>query len=690
MAELPPEDARAFREDLGLAEPGLDRVIRSTYELLGLISFLTAGEDECRAWTIRRGTKAPLAAGTIHSDIERGFIRAEVVAFDDLLAAGSLAACRDKGTPAPRGPRVRGAGRRRHQVQVQRLRPPCRPAPPVGRPVAVARASCLYCGAPLPAAVADEARGAARAATPPAPARPPAADSRRPSAARRPRPREREASALARAHRHLGLRGRAARQPRRAPAAPGAAAGAGRAEAARLAAAGFAPGSFRSPRRASGRCVPAGELGRAGSCSHGGREPGASRGASCCWSCTGPIARERQASGEALQACGHPRRELVRPPAPRRRPASDRRSTRGSFEPGFAPTGSTQLELEPGSRCSRGGAARRRLPPADARPGAGRAASRGARSPSVPVARARARARRARARAGSGPPVLSTTVAQFRFYSGWRAAVERRPSRHPSVSDAPAVLASHSPCGGPARSPPPAARGGARPRLRARAAGGTDARPARRRRRCTCRCASRSGGRYARGELPTWNPTIFSGTPLLASYRPGALHPLMLALSRLPPLAAFQAARARIARRHGPARLPVRAPARGRAEGGLLAALGFSLGPYLVERLGDTPTLVAAPALPLAAARGRVAPRAGRAASARRARRRRRAARARGIARGRGRRRDPARARPPRARLPPGPRRRALPGGDGVSRTLRRCRGRSPASSSRRRSSSRP
>jgi ribosome-binding ATPase YchF (GTP1/OBG family) len=98
MSELSPEDARAFREDLGLHEPGLDRVIRTSYTLLGLISFLTAGEDECRAWTIRRGTKAQLAAGTIHSDIERGFIRAEVVAFDDLVAAGGIAACREKGT----------------------------------------------------------------------------------------------------------------------------------------------------------------------------------------------------------------------------------------------------------------------------------------------------------------------------------------------------------------------------------------------------------------------------------------------------------------------------------------------------------------------------------------------------------------------------------------------------------------
>jgi len=98
MAQLSSEDARAFREDLHLEEPGLDRVIRASYALLGLISFLTAGEDECRAWTIRRGTRAQPAAGAIHSDIERGFIRAEVVAYDDLMAAGSLAACRERGT----------------------------------------------------------------------------------------------------------------------------------------------------------------------------------------------------------------------------------------------------------------------------------------------------------------------------------------------------------------------------------------------------------------------------------------------------------------------------------------------------------------------------------------------------------------------------------------------------------------
>lgn len=98
MAQLDAPDARAFLEDLGLAEPGLDRVIRSSYALLGLISFLTAGEDECRAWTIKNGTRAQQAAGTIHSDIERGFIRAEVVGFDELVAAGSIAACRENAT----------------------------------------------------------------------------------------------------------------------------------------------------------------------------------------------------------------------------------------------------------------------------------------------------------------------------------------------------------------------------------------------------------------------------------------------------------------------------------------------------------------------------------------------------------------------------------------------------------------
>ena len=83
--------------DMGIEESGLDRLIKASYSLLGLISFLTAGPDECRAWTIRRGTKAPKAAGKIHSDIERGFIRAEVLAFDDLKKYGSMNAAREAG-----------------------------------------------------------------------------------------------------------------------------------------------------------------------------------------------------------------------------------------------------------------------------------------------------------------------------------------------------------------------------------------------------------------------------------------------------------------------------------------------------------------------------------------------------------------------------------------------------------------
>ena len=97
IAELPGEEKALFLEDLGVAESGLDRLIRASYTLLGLISFLTSGEDECRAWTITRGTKAPQAAGKIHTDFERGFIRAETVAFEDLKTCGSMAAAREKG-----------------------------------------------------------------------------------------------------------------------------------------------------------------------------------------------------------------------------------------------------------------------------------------------------------------------------------------------------------------------------------------------------------------------------------------------------------------------------------------------------------------------------------------------------------------------------------------------------------------
>ncbi|MBP3520453.1 MAG: redox-regulated ATPase YchF, partial [Oscillospiraceae bacterium] len=97
IAELPADEKAMFLEDLGIAESGLDRLIKASYTLLGLISFLTSGEDECRAWTITRGTKAPQAAGKIHTDFERGFIRAEVVAFEDLKACGTMAAAKEKG-----------------------------------------------------------------------------------------------------------------------------------------------------------------------------------------------------------------------------------------------------------------------------------------------------------------------------------------------------------------------------------------------------------------------------------------------------------------------------------------------------------------------------------------------------------------------------------------------------------------
>ncbi len=98
IAELDdPEEKALFMEELGVVESGLDRLIRSSYALLGLISFLTAGSDECRAWTIKNGTKAPQAAGKIHTDFERGFIRAEVIAFQDMKAQGTMAAAKAKG-----------------------------------------------------------------------------------------------------------------------------------------------------------------------------------------------------------------------------------------------------------------------------------------------------------------------------------------------------------------------------------------------------------------------------------------------------------------------------------------------------------------------------------------------------------------------------------------------------------------
>lgn len=97
VAELDAEEKEMFLSDLGISESGLDRLVRSCYHLLGLISFLTAGPQEVRAWTITKGTKAPQAAGKIHTDFERGFIRAEVVSYGDLISCGSIAAAKEKG-----------------------------------------------------------------------------------------------------------------------------------------------------------------------------------------------------------------------------------------------------------------------------------------------------------------------------------------------------------------------------------------------------------------------------------------------------------------------------------------------------------------------------------------------------------------------------------------------------------------
>lgn len=97
IADMDKEEKEIFLSDLGLEESGLDRLIKECYSLLGLISYLTAGKPEVRAWTIKKGTKAPQAAGKIHTDFEKGFIRAEVVPYDDLIKNGSMSACREKG-----------------------------------------------------------------------------------------------------------------------------------------------------------------------------------------------------------------------------------------------------------------------------------------------------------------------------------------------------------------------------------------------------------------------------------------------------------------------------------------------------------------------------------------------------------------------------------------------------------------
>ena len=97
ISDMSAEDKEMFLGELGLKESGLNRIIKEGYSLLGLISYLTAGQPEVRAWTIKQGTKAPQAAGKIHTDFERGFIKAEVVNYKDLMEHGSLAAAREKG-----------------------------------------------------------------------------------------------------------------------------------------------------------------------------------------------------------------------------------------------------------------------------------------------------------------------------------------------------------------------------------------------------------------------------------------------------------------------------------------------------------------------------------------------------------------------------------------------------------------
>ena len=97
IAQLAPDEAQMFLDEYGIEEPSLYRMIRESYELLGLISFFTVGEDEVRAWTVTQGATAPEAAGAIHSDLQKGFIRAEVVGYDDLMDLGSMAAVRDGG-----------------------------------------------------------------------------------------------------------------------------------------------------------------------------------------------------------------------------------------------------------------------------------------------------------------------------------------------------------------------------------------------------------------------------------------------------------------------------------------------------------------------------------------------------------------------------------------------------------------
>ena len=124
ISELDEADRAAFLADLGLAEAGLDRIIRAGYRLLGLLTFFTAGPKEVRAWTVRAGATAPQAAGVIHTDFERGFIRAETIAFDDYVALQGRGRRARGGQAAARGQGLRGPRRRRLPLPLQRLTGP--------------------------------------------------------------------------------------------------------------------------------------------------------------------------------------------------------------------------------------------------------------------------------------------------------------------------------------------------------------------------------------------------------------------------------------------------------------------------------------------------------------------------------------------------------------------------------------
>ena len=121
VAQLPDAEEHEFLEAIGLHEPGLDRLIRAGYALLDLITYFTAGPKEARAWTVHKGAKAPQAAGVIHTDFERGFIRAQTIAYDDFVALGGEVAAKEAGKARDEGKEYVVAGRRRDAVQVQHL-----------------------------------------------------------------------------------------------------------------------------------------------------------------------------------------------------------------------------------------------------------------------------------------------------------------------------------------------------------------------------------------------------------------------------------------------------------------------------------------------------------------------------------------------------------------------------------------